>query len=98
METKEINYIYVYTEQMNQVVNELDYNHFSIKKASQLVMELGGQGLKIPIKISEAMMRMMGRNQDSKTQMIELWLIISMHQIFENKRIDLFDGGTKGYR
>ncbi|XP_030948261.1 uncharacterized protein LOC115972195 isoform X3 [Quercus lobata] len=76
METKEINYIYVYTEQMNQVVNELDYNHFSIKKASQLVMELGGQGLKIPIKISEAMMRMMGRNQDSKTQMIELWLII----------------------
>ena len=22
----------------------------------------------------------------------------AMHQILENKRIDLFDGGTKGYR
>ncbi|KAK7829770.1 putative plant snare 11, partial [Quercus suber] len=31
------------TEQMSRVVNELDYIHFSIKKASQLVMELGGQ-------------------------------------------------------
>nr|POF10959.1 putative plant snare 11 [Quercus suber] len=37
------------TEQMSRVVNELDYIHFSIKKASQLVMELGGQGLKIPM-------------------------------------------------
>ena len=30
----------------------------------------------IPIEISESMMRMMGWNQDSKTQMIELWQII----------------------
>uniref|UniRef100_A0A7N2N675 t-SNARE coiled-coil homology domain-containing protein n=1 Tax=Quercus lobata TaxID=97700 RepID=A0A7N2N675_QUELO len=31
------------TEQMGQVVNELDSIHFSIKKASQLVKELGRQ-------------------------------------------------------
>ncbi|KAK4551263.1 hypothetical protein RGQ29_032431 [Quercus rubra] len=31
------------TEQMSQVVNELDSIHFSIKKASQLVKELGTQ-------------------------------------------------------
>jgi hypothetical protein len=31
------------TEQMNKVVNELDSIHFSIKKASQLVKEIGRQ-------------------------------------------------------
>ncbi|RLM54558.1 putative plant SNARE 11 isoform X1 [Panicum miliaceum] len=32
-----------YTEQMSRVVNELDSIHFSIKKASQLVKEIGRQ-------------------------------------------------------
>uniref|UniRef100_A0A7N2N4F3 t-SNARE coiled-coil homology domain-containing protein n=1 Tax=Quercus lobata TaxID=97700 RepID=A0A7N2N4F3_QUELO len=32
------------SEQMSQVVNELDSIHFSIKKASQLVKELGCHG------------------------------------------------------
>ncbi|RVX00133.1 putative plant SNARE 11 [Vitis vinifera] len=36
-------YVYVQTEQMSRIVNELDSIHFSIKKASQLVKEIGRQ-------------------------------------------------------
>lgn len=34
---------HIQTEQMSRIVNELDSIHFSIKKASQLVKEIGRQ-------------------------------------------------------
>lgn len=36
-------FVYFQTEQMSRIVNELDSIHFSIKKASQLVKEIGRQ-------------------------------------------------------
>jgi len=38
----------VQTEQMSRVVNELDSIHFSIKKASKLVKEIGRQVISSP--------------------------------------------------